>query len=104
MANMSHYGRVGYQNGTYTKLSGSGNWDVKPVAGLPLGQIQIIFKEKITGDYGILVSAEQNPNAPLLAANYGRSSDKGFTVHLWETVADRTVMNSGFSFAVLPTG
>ncbi len=102
MSNMTHYGSVGYQDGKYTKLSGSDNWTCEPIGGAPLGQLRITFKVPVSGSYGIVVSAEQNPNAPLITANYGETDDNGFTVHLWESVADRTVMNAGFSFAVLP--
>lgn len=103
MADITHFGSVGYNTGQYRKLSGSDNWRIEMIGGAPLGQLRIVFKDSITGEYGILVSAEQNPNAPLIAANYGNASPEGFTVHLWESVADRTVMNSGFSFAILPT-
>ena len=103
MAEMTHYGCVGYGQGQYTKLSGSENWRLEMIGGAPLGQIRIIFKDSVKGAYGVVVSAEHNPNAQLITANYGHADDTGFTVHLWETVTDRTVMNSGFSFAVLPT-
>jgi len=103
MADMTHYGSVGYELGKYTKLSGSDNWTLEMIGGVPLGQIRIIFKKTVGGAYGVLVSAEHHQNAPLITANYGDADEKGFTVHLWESVTDRTVMNSGFSFAVLPT-
>jgi hypothetical protein len=103
MADMTHYGVVGYEHGNYKKLSGSDNWTLEMIGGVPLGQIRIVFAKSVAGAYGVVVSAEHNPNASLIAANYGDANDKGFTVHLWESVADRTVMNSGFSFAVLPT-
>ena len=103
MADMTHYGSVGFENGTYTKLSGSDNWTVEMVGGIPLGQIRIVFGRSVGGAYGVLVSAVHHPNAPLITANYGDADDKGFTVHLWESVTDRTVMNASFSFAVLST-
>lgn len=105
MDRITHYGRVSYKDGKYTKLSGSDNWtpDLSREAGLPLGQVQIRFSRPVSGHYGILVSAEHNPNAPLMSANYGGAEESGFTVHLWENIADRTVINSGFSFAVLAT-
>lgn len=103
MADMTHYGSVGFENGNYTKLSGSDNWTVEMVGGLPLGQIRINFADAVAGVYGVVVSAEHHRNAPLITANYGEVNDKGFTVHLWESVTDRTVMNASFSFAVLPT-
>jgi hypothetical protein len=103
MADMTHYGSVAYRQGRYEKVSGSDNWSIKMIGGAPLGQIRIVFENSIAGAYSILVTAEQSPNAPLMAANYGNATHEGFSVHLWESVADRTVMNSGFSFVVLHT-
>jgi len=102
MAEMTHYGSIGYELGKYTKLSGSDNWTLEMIGGAPLGQIRIVFAKSIKGAYGVVVSAEHHANAPLITANYGGVDETGFTVHLWESVTDRTVMNSGFSFAVLP--
>ena len=102
MADMTHYGSVGFEHGNYTKLSGSDNWTLEMVGGLPLGQVRIVFAEPVAGAYGVVVSAEHHRNAPLITANYGAADEKGFIVHLWESVTDRTVMNAGFSFAVLP--
>lgn len=103
MADMTHYGSIGYESGKYMKLSGSDNWTLEMIGGVPLGQVRIIFAKAVSGAYGVVVSAEHHHNAPLITANYGAVDDKGFTVHLWESVTDRTVMNAGFSFAVLPT-
>jgi hypothetical protein len=102
MADMTHYGSVGFEHGNYTKRSGSDNWTLEMIGGVPLGQIRIVFAKSVANGYGVVVSAEHNSNATLITANYGDADDKGFTVHLWESVTDRTVMNSGFSFAVLP--
>ena len=57
--------------------------------------------EPVTGPYAVLVTAERTPQQALTAANYGQATENGFVVFMWETIADRTVVNCGFSFAVL---
>lgn len=37
----------------------------------------------------------------MMGANCGDVDKNGFVVHLFEDIADRTVMNGAFSFAVL---
>ena len=104
---ITHFGAVRFSGGQYTRASGTTNWDVMPVAGfdppirLPVGMVEIVFHEPVAGPYTVLVSAERTEQTQLVAANYGRATGAGFVVHLWESIADRTVVNCGFSFAVL---
>jgi hypothetical protein len=104
---ISHFGAVDFSDGTYKRAAGTTNWEVMPVAGfdppirVPVGMVEIVFAEPVTGPYLVLVTAERNAQTQLVAANYGNVSENGFVVYLWETIADRTVVNVGFSFAVL---
>ena len=105
---ITHFGAVEFSGGAYKRVSGTTNWEVMPVAGfdppirVPVGMIEIVFAEPVEGPYGVLVTAERSlQQTQLVAANYGDVSEKGFVVYLWETIADRTVVNGGFSFAVL---
>lgn len=102
--NITHSGHVAFQKGAYVRKSGSGAWTVKHIngfPGIPLGMARITFTEPLKVPYGVVVTAHRSPNTPLLAANYGDVEEGGFVVHLWETVADRTVQNAGFSFLVM---
>jgi hypothetical protein len=105
--NITHFGAIIFKDGAYVRVSGSSNWKVWPIEGFfppiraPVGQIRIDFAEPIQGGYTILVTAGRNTNAPLLTANYGDVDENGFVVHLWETIADRTLLNGDFSFAVI---
>ena len=102
----SHVGSVEYRGGVYVRAAGTTNWKVWPIEAfeppvrLPVGQIRIDFTDPITQPYTGVVSANRNPNAPLMSANYGDVDQNGFVVHLWETIADRTLLNGDFSFAV----
>ena len=104
---ISHYGRVEFVGGQYHRSSGSDNWTVEPIPGFgipnppPVGQVWIRFKEEQPENYVVLVTAERIEGQPLVAANYGDTKSGGFVVHLWETIADRTVVNANFSFSVL---
>lgn len=104
---ITHFGAVDYTAGVYSPASGSGNWTVAPVEGfdppirVPVGLIEIMFDEPITTPYAVLVSAERTPQTQLVAANYGKVTENGFVVHMWDSIADRTVVNCGFSFAVM---
>ena len=106
---ITHFGSVGFENGSYLRVSGSGDWEVEPIAGfdppvkLPLGQVRIRFGAPIPSPYTVLVTAARQANTPMMAANYGDATVDGFVVHLWETIADRTLQNGGFSFLVLET-
>ena len=108
---ITHFGAVEFSDGEYKRVSGTTNWEVMPVAGfdppirVPVGMIEIVFAEPVESPYGVLVTAERSlQQTQLVAANYGNVGDKGFVVYLWETIADRTVVNGGFSFAVLQGG
>lgn len=109
-ANITHFGAVEFKDGQYVCVSGSDNFTVWPIEGFdppvraPVGMIRIDFKEPIKDGYAILVTAGYNTNAPLMAANYGDVDENGFVVHLWETIADRTLLNGDFSFAVIQPG
>jgi|SRR5579871_2720004 len=104
---ISHFGSVAFTAGGYQRSSGSKNWSVAPILGfdppvrLPLGMVRIEFSAPVHRPYTVLLTAHRAPNTPLLSANYGSQDENGFVVHLWETIADRTVQNGGFSFAVL---
>jgi len=107
---ITHFGTVEFKGGEYVKVSGSDNWKVWPIEGFdppvraPVGQIRIDFAEPVTEPYTVLVSACYFGNAPLMSANYGEQDENGFVVHLWETIADRTLQNGNFSFAVVQAG
>jgi hypothetical protein len=107
---ITHFGTVEFLSGQYVRTAGSENWKVWPIEAFdppiraPVGQIRIDFAEPIPGPYTILVSSGRHGNAPLMSANWGGQDENGFVVHLWETVADRTLQNGDFSFAVLQTG
>lgn len=102
----SHFGTVEFRKGEYIRIAGTTNWKVWPIEAFdppvraPVGQIRIDFEKPMKGTYTILVSAYRNANTPLLLANYGDVDENGFVVHLWETIADRTLLNANFSFAV----
>jgi hypothetical protein len=104
---ITHFGVVTFDGGQYSRAGGTDNWEVMPVEGfdppvrLPVGMLEIVFAEPVAVPYAVLVTAERTLQTQLVAANYGRVTENGFVVHLWETVADRTVVNGGFSFAVL---
>jgi hypothetical protein len=106
---ITHFGTVEFQGGGYVRTAGSDNWKVWPIEGFdppiraPVGQIRIDFAEPITEPYTILLSGGRVANAPLMSANWGGQDENGFVVHLWETIADRTLQNGNFSFAVLQT-
>ena len=103
---VSHVGSVAFRGGEYVRTAGTSNWKVWPIAAFdppiraPVGLIQIDFASPIKGPYSVVVSAQRIANAPLIAANYGDATENGFVVYLWETIADRTVQNGDFSFAV----
>ena len=105
--NITHWGTVEFKGGEYVRTAGSDNWKVWPIAGFdppiraPVGQIEITFAEPIPEPYTVLVSPYYTTNIPLFAANYGEVDENGFVVHMWETVADRTLQNGNFSFAVI---
>ena len=104
---VSHYGRVTFLNGVYSRVTGSPNWSVKPIAGFglavgpPLAQVRIDFDSPLTTQYAVLLAADRTAGTPMLAANYGEAGPTGFVVHLFEPVATRTLQNGGFSFAVI---
>ena len=102
----SHFGTIEFKNGEYLRIAGTTNWKVWPIEAFdppiraPVGQIRIDFEKPIKEPYTVLVSPYRNANTPLLLANYGDVDENGFVVHLWETIADRTLLNANFSFAV----
>jgi hypothetical protein len=98
---ITHFGTVAFAENRYRRSSGSLNWQVEPVGGLPLGQVKIAFRDPARSAYSVLVTARRLASTPLLGANFGSQDENGFVVHLWETVADRTVANGDFSFLVL---
>jgi len=104
---ITHYGRIVFQGGEYVREAGSSNWKVWPIEGFdppiraPVGQIRIDFAEPLAQPYTVLVTAGRNVNTPLMTANYGNVDENGFVVHLWETIADRTLQNGDFSFLVV---
>lgn len=106
---ITHFGTVEFQGGEYVRTAGSENWKVWPIEAFdppiraPVGQIRIDFAKPIRQPYTLLVSAFHAGNAPLLCANYGERDEDGFVVHLWESIADRTLQNGNFSFAVIQT-
>jgi hypothetical protein len=106
-AEITHYGTVHFKKGEFVRVSGSDNWIVHPIPSFDpplypaLGMVQIEFKEKVEQPYTVLVSAYRLANTPFLSANYGDPDENGFVVHMWETIADRTLQNGHFSFAVL---
>ncbi len=108
------FGRIDFQKGNYVKIAGNENWQVSPIEGFqtpvevfppnlraPLGQVEIAFQNPIDVPYAVTVTASIDDNLPLVSANAGGFTDKGFKVHLFETVADRTLVNAGFSFTVI---
>ena len=103
---VSHVGSVAYRGGEYIRTGGTTNWKVWPIAAfdppirVPVGQIRIDFSEPIKTPYVVVVSAVRIPSAPLMSANCGDIDENGFVVHLWETIADRTLENGDFNFAV----
>lgn len=103
----THFGTVVFEKGAYRRASGSTNWKVMPIAAfdppirVPVGQVQIEFDEPARTAYSAIVTAVRTANTPLLSANCGHMDPTGFVVHLWETIADRTLQNGSFSFAVL---
>lgn len=108
---ITHFGTVEFKGGEYVKVAGSDNWKVWPIEGFdppiraPVGQIEITFSEPVTEPYTVLVSAYRSgSNAPLMSANYGGQDENGFVVHIWESIADRTLVNGNFSFAVIQSG
>jgi hypothetical protein len=107
---ITHFGTVEFKGGEYVRAAGSANWKVWPIEGFdppiraPVGQIRIDFAKPVKSPYTVLVSAQHFGNAPLVSANYGEQDADGFVVHLWETLADRTLVNGNFSFAVLQAG
>ena len=109
-----HAGRVEFEGGTYRSVHTDG-WKVAPIYGFkplsppkginpPLGQVGITFDKPLDEPYLVLVTAARSLSTPSLAANYGAVTKEGFVVHLWETCADRTVQNGGFSFLVARPG
>ena len=56
--NITHFGTVLFKDGKYQRLSGSDNWTVEPIppVEVPVGQIRIIFKEKVSKLYSVIVS------------------------------------------------
>lgn len=108
--NMSHFGTVVFQGGEYVRAAGSTNWKVWPIEAFdppiraPVGQIRIDFAEPVSEPYTVLVTAIYSPNTPLLASNYGEADETGFVIRLWENIADRTLQNGDFSFAVIQSG
>lgn len=107
---ITHFGTIEFKGGKYVRIAGSTNWKVWPIEGFdppiraPVGQIRIDFAEPVSEPYTVLVSAFYNANTPLMSANYGEQDENGFVVHLWETIADRTLQNGNFSFAVVQSG
>jgi hypothetical protein len=107
---ITHFGTIEFRGGEYVRTAGSSNWKVWPIEAFdppiraPVGQIRIDFAEPVTAPYTVLLSPYRIANAPLLSANYGQQDENGFVVHLWETIADRTLQNANFSFAVIQTG
>lgn len=101
------FGSVEFDGGSYLRVAGAGDWAVEPITAfdppikLPLGMVRIRFAAPIPTPYTVLVTATRQLNTPLVAANCGGITPEGFVVHLWETIADRTVQNAGFSFLVL---
>lgn len=104
---ITHAGAIVFEGGNYRIAGGTGNFEISLYPfftldpGPPLGQVGIRFAERVSGAYAVLVSADRLPTSPLLTANHGSKTDEGFVVHLWETAADRTLQNGGFSFLVL---
>lgn len=102
----THVGTVAFARGAYVRVAGTSNWKVWPIEAfdppqrIPVGQVRIDFVEPARRPYSVVVSARRNANSPLMTANYGTADEKGFVVHLWETIADRTLQNGDFSFAV----
>lgn len=101
--NITHFGTVEFKEGRYTRQSGSTNWTVRPIdpVEVPVGQVLILFEQVVKEDYSVILTPYHTANSPCLSANYGKPTAEGFLVHLWETIADRTVQNAHFSFAVL---
>jgi len=106
------HGMIGFDftTGAYSRLSGGGNWTVRPIdwPGLSqppaLGQVQVVFDPPIKGPYSVLVSASRTPDAPMLCCNYGNVTPAGFEVILFNPVAVlsyQTVRNGSFSFLVI---
>ena len=105
--NITHHGTVAFRGGQYVRVSGSENWKVWPIAAfdppirVPVGQIRIDFDQPQPHPYTVLVTLRRTVDTPLGSANYGDDDERGFVIHLWETIADRTLQNSDFSFAVI---
>ena len=103
----SHCGLIGFEDGRYVRIAGTANWDAQPIPGFgapvgpPLGQIRIVFRERLEVPYVVLVTPSRTTGAPHLGANYGAVDETGFTVHLFDAIMQRTLQNGGFSFAVL---
>lgn len=109
-ARITHAGTVEFDGGAYRAGAGTRNWTVSPIPwpGLdpppPVGQVLITFAAPITGPYSVLVTAQRSFDAPMLAANWGDATERGFVVIVFNPVATltyRTVRNGSFSFAVL---
>jgi hypothetical protein len=106
------HGMIGFdfQTGVYSRLSGSGDWSVRPIdwpglpAPPPLGQVLVVFNTPVTDPYTLIVSGSRTPDAPMLCCNYGNVSPNGFDVIIFNPVAIlsyQTVRNGSFSFIVI---
>lgn len=104
---ITHFGTVEFKGGQYVKAGGSDNWKVWPIEGFdppiraPVGQIRIDFEKPVRDPYTVVVTAFHAGNAPLMSANFGEQDEGGFVVHMWESIADRTLQNGNFTFAVI---
>jgi hypothetical protein len=104
----SHCGLVGFEASSgYHRLAGTTNWDVQPIPGFgapigpPLGQVRIVFHERLEMPYIVVVTPGRTTSAPHLGANYGDVDEEGFRVHLFDAFMARTLQNGPFSFVVL---
>lgn len=104
MTVITHFGTVEFFDNTYHRQSGSENWQVRPIPpeDVPVGQILILFDKPLEVPYSVIITPKHYANTPCVTANYGKPTKEGFLVHLWETIADRTVVNGDFSFMVIP--
>lgn len=109
---ITHHGMITFDfaKGAYSRVSGGGNWTMRPIdwPGLaqppPLGQVLIEFNPPIDGPYTVIVSPSRTLDAPMLSCNYGNVTPGSFEVILFNPVAVlsyQTVCNGSFSFVVI---
>lgn len=104
---VSIFGTVKFDNGAYSRASGSTNWKVEPIPGFglpvgpPLGQVKVEFAAPLKSDYTVLVTAQRIVTTPMLCVNCEQTDRTGFVVNIFEPVSTRTLQNGGFSFLVI---